>query len=668
MSMVIREISVTDYKDFIGHHPDRTAFHGVAWLEAVARVYGSSVRYLGLFSDDRLQGVCPIFVLRKFVFRLYGCPLPGHATPRLLPLIPDDKRGEALAAFDAWVREKGIRHFQLCWEDPRAPLPEGTRIEILKNLEVPLGPSVEATWKQIKPKARNEIRYAANRHGIRTHWVHSESFLTEYQRLLQSTYAERQGIAPNFPLRLYRALLKEQDSLNLRVVSATQRGKVVAAAWILFDNDRCYWWDGASDHEQRKLSANHLLQWEMLRWCTKRGFKVYDMVGFGGRVKSGEGARPGITQFKESLGAHAVDYAVLYWQTGLLRFALASYRQIGRISDAMKRAWKRVIDPTKIRSKNILKIVRWILLMMVFYFVGRYVVVNANAIENVRAPRSGWLMAACLMGFLSYLVHPYALKALMKAHGVVRPYPTVLGLCYLPWLGKYVPGKIWAIIAGLYLFGKEGIPQSIAAACTMLFMSLNVAACLLITLALGVPGFFGFVGIWPLLGLAVTILLCTSPRILYPAINWVLRWARRPEIDTSLTSWRLYGVLLVTVVSNLMFGLGFTCLVRSFADVPWHEVPHLVGLMVFGEVSGFLALFAPAGIGVREGVLMSGLTPLVGPGPAIVISGAARLWGIVVEFIMIGLGWVALRHVGSKNPAMGKTDALDEKEGGGKSS
>jgi hypothetical protein len=337
--MVIREIPVADYNDFIQHHPGRTVFHRVAWLEAAARVYGSTMHTLGLFAGGVLHGVCPVFVLRKFLFQLYGCPLPGHATPRLLPLIPDDKREEALAAFDGWVKENRIRHFQLCWEDTGAQLPKGTRSEILKNLEIPLGPTVDAAWKQVKPKARNEIRYAAHRHGIRIHWIRDDAFLTEYQRLLQSTYTHRQGLAPNFPLELYRELLKEREFLNLRVVSATQRGKVVAAAWILFDNGRCYWWDGASDHEQRKLSANHLLQWEMLRWCTKRGLKVYDMVGFGGRVKSGTGARPGITQFKESLGAHAVTYAVIYWQTGLLRLALASYRKIRQISDALKRAW-----------------------------------------------------------------------------------------------------------------------------------------------------------------------------------------------------------------------------------------------------------------------------------------------------------------------------------------
>jgi hypothetical protein len=37
-AMVIREISVAGYSDFVQHHPDRTVFHRVAWLEMAARV------------------------------------------------------------------------------------------------------------------------------------------------------------------------------------------------------------------------------------------------------------------------------------------------------------------------------------------------------------------------------------------------------------------------------------------------------------------------------------------------------------------------------------------------------------------------------------------------------------------------------------------------------
>lgn len=301
----------------------------------------------------------------------------------------------------------------------------------------------------------------------------------------------------------------------------------------------------------------------------------------------------------------------------------------------------------KRHSKNITKIVGWGLLLVVFYFVGRYVIVNWNTIEHVGAPRPGWIIAATLMGLFSYVIHPYALKTLIESHGHAMSYSRALGLCYLPWLGKYVPGKVWVVVTGLYLFGKVGISQPIAITCIILFTSLNLLAGLLISVLFGVPGMITSVEGLLMVGLAITIVIWALPKILNPTLNEFLRWIGRSEIKTDLTARALYRVLLIMVGSNVTYGCGFSFLVRSFGDVPLDEMLYFVGIMVFSEVSGFLALFAPAGIGVREGVLMAGLTPSIGAGPAIVISAVARVWGTGLEFVMIGMGWVGLRYLGS---------------------
>jgi uncharacterized membrane protein YbhN (UPF0104 family) len=72
-------------------------------------------------------------------------------------------------------------------------------------------------------------------------------------------------------------------------------------------------------------------------------------------------------------------------------------------------------------------------------------------------------------------------------------------------------------------------------------------------------------------------------------------------------------------------------------------LPSLIAIFNAAQIIGFLALFAPAGIGVREGVLSVGLQPLVGPGPAIVITGVCRLWQTAIELLLAGVGWWALR-------------------------
>jgi hypothetical protein len=66
-------------------------------------------------------------------------------------------------------------------------------------------------------------------------------------------------------------------------------------------------------------------------------------------------------------------------------------------------------------------------------------------------------------------------------------------------------------------------------------------------------------------------------------------------------------------------------------------------------VLGYLALFAPAGLGVREGFLVAFLTPTLGAGGAALAAVTSRVWTTVVEVIPAAAFWLA---------GMGKGDAV----------
>ncbi len=158
-----------------------------------------------------------------------------------------------------------------------------------------------------------------------------KSFLPTYAGLMASTWQERQGLEPNAPSKLYASIFKQREVLKLKVMAATYQRRVIAAIWLLFRNDQCCYWDGASDQPYRRLNATHLLQWEAFRWCLKNDFKVYDM---GGGATTG---REGLVRFKRSLGARPVEYSNLYWQTNTMRLALAGYRWAARLRNRLKR-------------------------------------------------------------------------------------------------------------------------------------------------------------------------------------------------------------------------------------------------------------------------------------------------------------------------------------------
>ena len=91
-------------------------------------------------------------------------------------------------------------------------------------------------------------------------------------------------------------------------------------------------------------------------------------------------------------------------------------------------------------------------------------------------------------------------------------------------------------------------------------------------------------------------------------------------------------------ILNSLYFLGLALIIFSIVELPASVLPILVGIFCLANVVGFLTLFAPAGIGVREGILLLVLGPLVGAGMASVIAILARLIQTVADIFSAVFG------------------------------
>ena len=322
---MISTISESEYSQSLENYDDKTPFHKINWLNTVKNIYSVSLLYLALYENSRQVALLPVFKRRLGITTIYGLPLSQIATPAIFPLVETGKEAFFLRSLTEWIRENKITYFQLAWNNKIELKEKNMDIEIRDNLEVSLMPDIDGIIKNIKSEARTRIRKAV-RSGVKVHWASEHKFLAAYNKLLQSTYA-RQNIKPNFPEKFYERLFHTSINEDLKVVYATYNNEIIAALWILFDKYKCYFWDGASNQEFRKLSANHLLHWEITRWAKNRNLKYYDMIGRS--KKSGRsGARPGIGRFKMSLGAKSIEYNMIYWKRFYFSLALKIYRKM----------------------------------------------------------------------------------------------------------------------------------------------------------------------------------------------------------------------------------------------------------------------------------------------------------------------------------------------------
>jgi uncharacterized membrane protein YbhN (UPF0104 family) len=91
----------------------------------------------------------------------------------------------------------------------------------------------------------------------------------------------------------------------------------------------------------------------------------------------------------------------------------------------------------------------------------------------------------------------------------------------------------------------------------------------------------------------------------------------RLSLSRALQYWALYAF------SWVLIGVAFNLLVTAF--VPERNFVHFAAVVAASYVGGYISLL-PAGVGVREGVMATLLTPTVGAPAALLISIVSRLW------------------------------------------
>lgn len=104
-------------------------------------------------------------------------------------------------------------------------------------------------------------------------------------------------------------------------------------------------------------------------------------------------------------------------------------------------------------------------------------------------------------------------------------------------------------------------------------------------------------------------------------------------------------ILVLYFFSHALAGLGFFFILNSMPDAAAPEVLHVIALLAAANVVGTLAIFAPAGLGVREAVLAAGLSPYIRWTDALALAAILRVLSLVADmFFILATGGVALLY------------------------
>jgi len=114
------------------------------------------------------------------------------------------------------------------------------------------------------------------------------------------------------------------------------------------------------------------------------------------------------------------------------------------------------------------------------------------------------------------------------------------------------------------------------------------------------------------------------------------------------------GCMLLLVLSFLANGLGLALLGEGMLGTGLDRLVLIVGVFAIAWLAGFVVPGAPGGLGVREAILVAGLSPVYGEPTALALTVASRLCFIVGDGLAFVLGLLAYR---AAPPAVPQADA-----------
>lgn len=286
------------------------------------------------------------------------------------------------------------------------------------------------------------------------------------------------------------------------------------------------------------------------------------------------------------------------------------------------------------------------MVVVILGFIVRSLVLNWHQLAEADLHFDFALLAVSVLVLTLWMViQALTWHRLTISIGVAIPMARAVAAWFYSQLGKYLPGKVFLYLGRLHFYVREGRPAgAVSLAFGVEFVG-NLAAAvftvLIAGLTLDVPGFDRYR--WLLGAALVALLVGLHPLFLTRLIALAARVVRRRPFPVTLTYRQILTYLVVYVANWLVFGVALYVFIRSFYPIEPGSILYLTGAFAFAGMVGILAVFAPSGLGVREGVLGLFLGRVMPTAVALVVALATRVWLTVVELGCAGVVYLLIR-------------------------
>ena len=286
------------------------------------------------------------------------------------------------------------------------------------------------------------------------------------------------------------------------------------------------------------------------------------------------------------------------------------------------------------------KTIKFLFVFIIFAFLGKYIFQNVTQLKEVNFEFNYLLLFLSLLICCLFLLFQYFLW-----HFITKVNNCNIGLIKtlyskgLSNFGKYIPGKIFGYAILFTAYSEEKISKR------------EISICMFIDLVASLLGSL-FVVIFSILFIETPlkrevylisiISLLFLGIIIHPSIlNFFSKvFFRKIKLNPPAIKFSYFKILkfiFLFSINWLLFALSFFVFINAFIPLSFQSFFFTTAAVVISGLIGFVAIFVPAGLGVREGVLSVSLAMVIPEFFAGIISLASRIWLTIGEIIVFGI-------------------------------
>jgi uncharacterized membrane protein YbhN (UPF0104 family) len=275
-----------------------------------------------------------------------------------------------------------------------------------------------------------------------------------------------------------------------------------------------------------------------------------------------------------------------------------------------------------------------------------------------RVERTNWglvLLASAMFAVFLFLFRAMSWRRILKGLGHELPIAVTTRIWSSSELARYLPGVIWQVVGRVYLVKPYGVSGTICSTSQILELTIFLLANVL--LAVGCLTWFGVKHMhetaqtWliSVALLAPILLALLHPKVFYGITDAILRRMGKDPIQRKLRFRLLIGLLIWAMLGLLWQSMAIWIITTGPLHLQFTKWWVVGGAYCLAWCAGFLAFWAPGGLGVRELVFVAAMQvalplsvrrqfsdPKALAGFLAFLSVLLRLWATAGEVMIVG--------------------------------